>query len=125
MMTEYHNYLITSLVSEKINSCLVPNFLSARSRAPYIISLNHAILHTSLFKAFLTLKQHNVFSQQDLHTFDLEDFKFGKTKISSFRLVDTANPELQSLLADWDLLSARVGRHSKMKKPENIQVDIQ
>jgi hypothetical protein len=58
---------------------------------------------------------------KDLHTIDLEDFKFGKTKITSFRLVDSSSPELQSLLADWALLANRLGGR-KTRPPENISV---
>jgi len=56
-----------------------------------------------------------------LHTVDLEDFRFGKTKITSFRLVDNSSPELQSLLSDWSLLASRLGGR-KTKTPENISV---
>ncbi len=63
-----------------------------------------------------------VFHNKDLHTVDLEDFKFGKTKITSFRLVDSSSPELQSLLGDWSLLSNRLGGR-RTKPPENISVN--
>lgn len=40
-------------------------------------------------------------SGQDLHTIDLEDFKYGGTNITSLRLVDPSNPEMQDLLRSW------------------------
>ncbi|XP_054154145.1 glutamate receptor ionotropic, kainate 2-like [Oppia nitens] len=46
----------------------------------------------------------------DLHTVDLEDFKFGNTKISSFRLVDVISPELQDLMSQWSLLASKIGK---------------
>ena len=41
-------------------------------------------------------------SLQDLHTVDLEDFKYGGTNITALRLVDPTNPALQELLQTWD-----------------------
>lgn len=58
---------------------------------------------------------------QDLHTIDLEDYKFAKTKITSFKLVDSTNPELHSLLADWSLLASKRGLHN-VRPPEHILV---
>ena len=63
------------------------------------------------------------FYRQDLHTIDLEDFKFAKTKITSFRLVDSTNLELHSLLADWSLLASKRGLNN-VKTPDNILVNI-
>lgn len=37
----------------------------------------------------------------DLHTIDLEDFKFGKTKITAFKIIDDSNEELKLLREDW------------------------
>ncbi|KAJ6215793.1 hypothetical protein RDWZM_010293 [Blomia tropicalis] len=40
-------------------------------------------------------------TQLDLHTIDLEDFKFGKTKISAFTLIDNNTEEHRMLMNDW------------------------
>ena len=36
-----------------------------------------------------------------MHTIDLEDFKFGKTKISAFTLIDNNTEEHRMLMNDW------------------------
>ena len=41
---------------------------------------------------------------QDLHTIDLEDFKYGGTNITSLRLVDPSNAALQDLIHTWETL---------------------
>lgn len=38
---------------------------------------------------------------QDLHTIELEDFKYGGTNITSLRLINLDNPALQQLIRDW------------------------
>jgi hypothetical protein len=58
---------------------------------------------------------------QDLHTINLDDFKFSKTKITSLRLVDSSNPELHSLLSDWSLLAAKRGMKNVIT-PQNLLV---
>ena len=40
---------------------------------------------------------------QDLHLVDLEDFKYGGTNITSFRLVDPHNPEVKDVVKSWTL----------------------
>ena len=40
---------------------------------------------------------------QDLHLVDMEDFKYGGTNITSFRLVDPHNPEVQNVVKSWML----------------------
>lgn len=40
------------------------------------------------------------FSLQDLHTVDLEEFKYGGTNITAFRLVDPESPEVQKVLRE-------------------------
>lgn len=36
-----------------------------------------------------------------MHTIDLEDFKFGKTKITAFKLIDDSNEEFKLLHEEW------------------------
>lgn len=57
----------------------------------------------------------------DLHTFDLEDFKFGRTKITSLRLVDEASIELNSIYSNWTKLAYKIGM-SDIKRPNGILV---
>ena len=40
---------------------------------------------------------------QDLHLVDLEEFKYGGTNITSFRLVDPHNPEVTKVVKRWTL----------------------
>lgn len=40
------------------------------------------------------------FPLQDLHTIDMEDFKYGKTNITGFRLVDENNADLHGLVVE-------------------------
>ena len=39
----------------------------------------------------------------DLHSVDLEDFKYGGTNITALRLVDPHNPEVVSVVQSWIL----------------------
>lgn len=59
---------------------------------------------------------------QDLHTVDLEDFKFSKTRITSYRLV-TASTELLSILEEWPILAQRLGK-KVVNPPKNIKASI-
>lgn len=58
----------------------------------------------------------------DLHTFDLEDFKFGRTKITSLRLVDEASIELNAIYSNWTRLAHKIGM-SDVKRPNGILVN--
>ncbi len=40
-------------------------------------------------------------SMQDLHMVDLEEFKYGGTNVTAFRLLDPERPELKQVLGDW------------------------
>ncbi|XP_044738243.1 glutamate receptor ionotropic, kainate 2 isoform X2 [Chrysoperla carnea] len=46
----------------------------------------------------------------DLHSVDLEEFKYGGTNITAFRLVDPEKPEIQKVVRDWIYGEARYGR---------------
>lgn len=71
MMSDYHSYLITSLVS-----ILIVRFLT-----------NVSIQNILIF--------------QDLHTIDLDEFKYGGTNITGFRLVNPETPMVQKVLKQW------------------------
>ncbi|GFQ72094.1 glutamate receptor ionotropic, kainate 2 [Trichonephila clavata] len=46
-------------------------------------------------------ESHNyLITSLDLHTIDMEDFKYGKTNITGFRLVDENNADLQGLVVE-------------------------
>ncbi|KAF8784441.1 glutamate receptor ionotropic, kainate 2-like isoform X2 [Argiope bruennichi] len=46
-------------------------------------------------------ESHNyLITSLDLHTIDMEDFKYGKTNITGFRLVDENNADLQALVVE-------------------------
>ena len=51
----------------------------------------------SYFKFF------NISKLQDLHSIDLEDFKYGGTNITAFRIVDPNNPEVINVVRNWVL----------------------
>lgn len=48
----------------------------------------------------MTEKQSYLITSLDLQTIDLEDFMYGKTKITSLRLIDHQNPDLAQLVKD-------------------------
>ncbi|XP_025016477.1 glutamate receptor ionotropic, kainate 2 isoform X1 [Tetranychus urticae] len=84
-------------------------------------NINRALKHAQQV-GLLTEKHNYLVTSLDLHTVDLEDFKFGKTKISSFRLIDTSSTELITLLDEWSSISTRYGRRT-INPPESIRTD--
>ncbi|XP_045499151.1 glutamate receptor ionotropic, kainate 2 isoform X2 [Colias croceus] len=46
----------------------------------------------------------------DLHSVDLEEFKYGGTNITALRLLDPERPEVQRVVRDWVYDEARKGR---------------
>lgn len=46
----------------------------------------------------------------DLHTVDLDEFKYGGTNITAFRLVDPDKPELLQVVKEWSYGESRFGR---------------
>jgi glutamate receptor, ionotropic, invertebrate len=47
---------------------------------------------------------------QDLHTIDMEDFKYVRTNITSLRMVDPNSQEVQNVVQDWIFGEMRKGR---------------
>lgn len=45
-----------------------------------------------------------------MHSVDLEEFKYGGTNITAFRLVDPEKPEVQHAVKEWSQGEARHGR---------------
>ena len=54
---------------------------------------------------------------------DLEDFKFGRTKITSLRIVDESSPELTNIMTNWTKLAQKINM-SDVKRPSGILVRI-
>ncbi|KAL1436205.1 hypothetical protein MTO96_010942 [Rhipicephalus appendiculatus] len=80
------------------------------------------IKKTKETRVVLDVKRENLFIalKHDLHTVDLEEFKYGQTKITGYRLVDVDSPELQGFLKDWEIMSSRMDR--KAPVPQTIRV---
>ena len=60
-------------------------FINCFLQAVGMMTANHNYLITSL----------------DLHLVDVEDFKYGGTNITAFRLVDPGQPEVVSVVESW------------------------
>lgn len=82
---------------------------------------SHIVLDCSIEKIYQVLKQaqqigmmsdyHSyLVTSLDLHTVDLDEFKYGGTNITAFRLVDPEKPELQKVVKDWVYGELRYGR---------------
>lgn len=52
---------------------------------------------------------------------NLEDFKFGRTKITSLRIVDETSPELQSIMSNWTKLAYKLNMMD-VERPVSILV---
>lgn len=51
-----------------------------------------------------------MYVQQDLHSVDLEEFKYGGTNITALRLLDPERADVQRVVRDWVYDEARKGR---------------
>ncbi|CAN7981832.1 unnamed protein product, partial [Ixodes pacificus] len=69
----------------------------------------------------LTESHSYLITSLDLHTVDLEEFKYGQTKITGYRLVDVDSPELQGFLKDWEIMSSRMDRRTPV--PQTIRTE--
>ncbi|GBM80366.1 Glutamate receptor ionotropic, kainate 2 [Araneus ventricosus] len=70
-------------------------------------------------------ESHNyLITSLDLHTIDMEDFKYGKTNITGFRLVDENNADLQALVVElntkWSGSSKKLDLPIKTIRVRNI-----
>lgn len=54
---------------------------------------------------------------------NLEDFKFGRTKITSLSIVDDSSPELINIMQNWTELTKNMHMHN-MDKPNSILVCV-
>ncbi|GLV43976.1 Kainate-type ionotropic glutamate receptor subunit 1D [Carabus blaptoides fortunei] len=86
---------------------------------------SHIVLDCSTERIYDVLKQaqqigmmsdyHSyLITSLDMHGVDLEEFKYGGTNITAFRLVDPEKPEIQRVVRDWQYGEARFGRKLEM-----------
>lgn len=59
----------------------------------------------------------------DLHSVDLEEFKYGGTNITALRLVDPEKPELQKVVRNWVYGELRYGRKLDLPPPRVRNLD--
>ena len=70
------------------------------------LSVQATPLHTPYTLYMSHLTQYSLGSYliiQDLHSIDLEDFKYGGTNITAFRIVDPNNHEVINVVRNWVL----------------------
>ncbi|XP_024943087.1 glutamate receptor ionotropic, kainate 2 isoform X6 [Cephus cinctus] len=91
---------------------------------------SHIVLDCSTDRIYDVLKQaqqigmmsdyHSyLITSLDLHSVDLEEFKYGGTNITAFRLVDSEKPEIQTVVRDWIYGEQRYGRKLDMGQSTN------
>ena len=60
---------------------------------------------------------------QDLHMVNLEEFKYGGTNVTAFRLLDPERDEVRQVVSDWMHGELRYGsRNFHDKQGQNIKV---
>ncbi|GLG96199.1 Ionotropic receptor 25a, partial [Gryllus bimaculatus] len=88
---------------------------------------SHIVLDCSTTRVYEVLKQaqqigmmsdyHSyLITSLDLHAVDLDEFKYGGTNITAFRLVDPDDPEVQRVLKDWAYTEPRA--NTPPRKPD-------
>jgi ionotropic kainate glutamate receptor 2 len=93
----------------------------------------HIVLDCSTEKIYDVLKQaqqigmmsdyHSyLITSLDLHTVDLDEFKYGGTNITAFRLVDPNNPDVQQTVQNWTFGEAKLGKKVEFGISENTSV---
>ncbi|XP_050080616.1 glutamate receptor ionotropic, kainate 2-like isoform X3 [Anopheles maculipalpis] len=94
---------------------------------------SHIVLDCSTERIYEVLKQaqqigmmsdyHSyLITSLDLHTINLDEFKYGGTNITAFRLVDPENPEVAQAIHNWTIGEARLGKKVDFKTAENVTV---
>jgi hypothetical protein len=89
---------------------------------------SHIVLDCSTERIYDVLKQaqqigmmsdyHSyLITSLDLHSVDLEEFKYGGTNITALRLVDPEKPELQKVVRNWVYGELRYGRKLDLPPP--------
>uniref|UniRef100_A0A8W7PVQ0 Receptor ligand binding region domain-containing protein n=1 Tax=Anopheles coluzzii TaxID=1518534 RepID=A0A8W7PVQ0_ANOCL len=87
---------------------------------------SHIVLDCSTERIYEVLKQaqqigmmsdyHSyLITSLDLHTINLDEFKYGGTNITAFRLVDPENPEVAQAIHNWTIGEARLGKKVDFK----------
>ncbi|CAG0894449.1 unnamed protein product, partial [Darwinula stevensoni] len=81
-----------------------------------VVDLQTDLIRDFLWQAqqvgMLTDKQSYLFTSLDLHTLDLEDFKYGGTNITGFRLVDVTRRNVSDIVMAWIAGERESGRTS-------------
>ncbi|XP_018331081.1 glutamate receptor ionotropic, kainate 2 isoform X2 [Agrilus planipennis] len=91
---------------------------------------SHIVLDCTTEKIYDVLKQaqqigmmsdyHSyLITSLDIHGVDLEEFKYGGTNITAFRLVDPDGPEVRKILKVWQAMA--VNDNNRNRKPESNQ----
>ena len=62
---------------------------------------------------------------QDLQMVELEEFKYGGTNITGYRLVDPSSPDVRKVVADWDRnRDNRRGQNSAVRQGSMIKANV-
>ncbi|XP_071449244.1 glutamate receptor ionotropic, kainate 2-like isoform X2 [Hetaerina americana] len=81
-------------------------------------SESHILLDCSVDKIAEILRQ----AKEDLHTVDVEEFRFGRTNITGFRMVDPQSTSLQNAVHDWQYEEVRFGRRINIS-PNTVRTE--
>lgn len=95
---------------------------------------SHIVLDCSTERIYDVLKQaqqigmmsdyHSyLITSLDLHSVDLEEFKYGGTNITALRLVDPDDPEIQKVVQNWVYGELRYGRKLDLPPPKVSDLD--
>ncbi|KAJ6217244.1 hypothetical protein RDWZM_008401 [Blomia tropicalis] len=98
----------------EVNKAKVTNVILDVKRDNLLLVLRHAQQ-----VGMMTDSHSYLITSLDLHTMDLEDFKFGRTKITSLRIVDESSPEMMNIMGNWTKLTKRLNMPD-VKKPNGI-----
>ena len=93
---------------------------------------SHIVLDCSTEKIYEVLKQaqqigmmsdyHSyLITSLDIHTINLEEFKYGGTNITAFRLVDPENVEVQNAINNWVTGESRLGKKLDLKTQVSLK----
>lgn len=72
----------------------------------------------------MTEKYSYIITSIDTIKLDLDDFMYSGARITTFRIVEDNNPELLSLLQDWNYLKHRTGGSVKIPAPDKLMVRV-
>ncbi|UXI16918.1 hypothetical protein NH340_JMT02861 [Sarcoptes scabiei] len=93
----------------EVNKAKVKNIILDVKRENLLLVLRHAQQ-----VGIMTEAHSYLITSLDLHTMNLEDFKFGRTKISSLRIVDDSSPELINIMSNWSELTRKLNMQDQI-----------